>query len=46
LKYYQDGYQLRFAIKLRGRENIFKDIGFAKLQKAVEWIGEQADHKE
>jgi translation initiation factor IF-3 len=36
----QDGYQLRFAIKLRGRENMFRDKGLAKLQKAVEWIGE------
>jgi translation initiation factor IF-3 len=32
----QDGYQLRFAIKLRGRENMFRDKGLAKLQKAVE----------
>jgi translation initiation factor IF-3 len=35
-----EGYQLRFAIKLKGRENIFKDIAFAKLQKVVEGIGD------
>jgi len=31
----KDGYQLRFAIKLKGRENMFKDIAFAKMQKVV-----------
>lgn len=35
-----DGYQLRFAIKLKGRENMFRDIAFAKIQKVVEGIGE------
>lgn len=33
-------YQLRFAIKLKGRENMFKEIAFAKMQKVVEWIWE------
>ncbi len=36
-----EGYQLRFAIKLRGRENMFRDKALAKLQRAVEWIGEE-----
>lgn len=36
----KDGYQLRFAIKLRGRENMFKDLAFAKMQKVVVWIGD------
>lgn len=31
-----DGYQLRFAIKLRGRENMFKDKALSKIQKVVE----------
>ena len=35
-----DGYQLRFAIKLRGRENMFKELAFAKIQRVVTWIGE------
>lgn len=36
-----DGYQLRFAIKLKGRENMFRDKALSKIQKVVEWIGEE-----
>ena len=33
-------YQLRFAIVLKWRENMFKDLAFAKMQKVVTWIGD------
>lgn len=36
-----EGYQLRFAIKLRGRENMFRDKALSKLQRVVEGIGEE-----